>query len=118
MEEKTKMGKQSMVKQSAIDNRALDKKLNAGIFGNRLFIRSVNVGSNLGNMFCDIIINGRGRFTLITDKMRFNADLKSIDPSVLRDAVKYLDKYGNKGFRSAIQKMKAILARSGPSLET
>ena len=104
MEEKTKIGNQS-----SVDSKALNKKLNIGIFGNRLIIRNVNVGSKFDNMFCDLMINGRGRVTLTTDKMRLNTDLKSIDPNVLRDSIEYLDNYGNIGFKSAIRKMNVIL---------
>ena len=49
MEEKTKIGNQS-----SVDSKALNKKLNIGIFGNRLLMRSVNVGSNFNNMLCDL----------------------------------------------------------------
>ena len=104
MKEKTKIGNQS-----SVDSKALNKKLNIGIIGNRLIIRNVNVGSKFDNMFCDLMINGRGRTLLTTDKMRVNTDLKSIDPNVLRDSIEYLDNYGNSGFKSAIRKMNAIL---------
>ena len=105
MEEKTKRGKRS-----SVDVKALEKKLNVGIFGNRLLMRSVNVGSNFNNMLCDLAIDGRGRVTLTADKMRFNTDLKSIDPNILRAASECLDKHiDNRGFKSAIQKMKTIL---------
>ena len=105
MEEKTKRGKRS-----SVDVKALKKKLNVGIFGNRLLMRSVNVGSNFNNMLCDLAIDGRGRVTLTSGKMRINTDLKSIDPNILRASIEYLDKHiDNRGFKSAIQKMKAIL---------
>ena len=104
MEEKTKIGNQS-----SIDDKAQNKKLNIGIFGNRLLIRNVNVGSKFDNMHCDLMINGRGRVTLSADKMCLNTDLKSIDSSVLRNSIEYLEKYGNNRFKSAIQKMKAIV---------
>ena len=78
--------------------------------GNRLLMRSVNVGSNFNNMMCDLAIDGRGRVKLTSGKMRISTDLKSIDPNILRASIEYLDKHiYNRGFKSAIQKMKAIL---------
>ena len=105
MEEKAKREKRS-----SVDVKALKKKLDVGIFGNKLLMRSVNVGSNFNNMLCDLAIDGRGRVTLTANKMRLNTDLKSIDPNILKVSLEYLDKHvDNRGFKSAIQKMKAIL---------
>ena len=105
MEEKTEREKRS-----SVDVKALTKKLDIGIFGNKLLMRSVNVGSNFNNMLCDLAIDGRGRVTLTADKMHLNTDLKSIDPNILRASIEYLDKHiDNRGFKSAIHKMKAIL---------
>jgi len=50
MEEKMRVGKQSSLNDKAPD------KLNIGFFGNKLFIRSVNVGSNFDNIFFDLMI--------------------------------------------------------------
>jgi len=85
MKEKTKKGNQF-----SVDSKALNKKLNIGIFEKKLIIRNINVGSIFDNMFCDLMINGRGCVTLTTNKMRVNTDLKSIDPNVLRDSIEYL----------------------------
>jgi len=105
MEEKAKMGKRS-----SVDVKALEKKLNIGILGNRLLIRSVNVGSKFDNTLCDLSIDGRGRVKLTSGKMRLNIYLESIDPNVLRASIEYLDKHiDNRDFKSAIQKMKTIL---------
>ena len=105
MEEKAKREKRSTV-----DVKVLKNKWDVGIFGNRLLMRSVNVGSKFDDMLCDITIDGRGRVTLTANKMRLNTDLKSIDPNILKVSFEYLDKHiDNRGFKSAIQKMKAIL---------
>ena len=105
MEEKAKIGKRS-----SVDVKALKKNLDVGIFGNKLLMRSVNVGSNFNNMLCDLAINGRGRVKLTFGKMHVNTDLKSIDSNILRVSIEYLDKHvDNRSFKSAIQKMKAIL---------
>ena len=105
MEEKTRREKQS-----SLDAKALEKKSNVGIFGNRILMHSVNVGSKFNNMLCDIAINGRGRVTLTSDKMHINTDLKSIDPNILGILIEYLNNHiDNKGFKSAIHKMKSIL---------
>ena len=84
--------------------------MDVGIFGNKLYLRNVNVGSKFDDLQCDLTIDRRGRAMLILGKTNVIVDLESIDQTVLSVAIEYLGTSDDRSaFKSAFKKMQAIL---------